>query len=535
ALQPDLSWRELCVHYKFLSSHLIIKYQLGLYTFSHTQAQEAVFEFCFKDGEHEVTSVREKLIRYFQERIGPGKSCSRAVDELPWLISQTGNKSQLEKCILDLGVFQQICARGRCSELLGYWQMVDWDREKMADAYFNACKQSETAAGHGDLNLLKVAETYETLGRFLRDLGLLPQALPALQRALEIRETALDPDDPLVGRSLHQLACLHAQWGKLTTAETLHRHALEICQTTLGPEHPLVARELDALAVIYQKMEKHDLAHPLKKRAFAIKKKLRTPRRATEGDAGTDPLQRRALQLEELVIGPDSADVARSLNELGVLYYLQNNADVAESYFKRSLEMRESILGPDHPDVASSLNNLAALYNDRKLYDTAEPLYDRALKIRLKNQSSDSPGVASIINHLARLYKQQGKFDKAEPLYRQAVEIREKTFGGNHPSVATALVNLAVLISQQNRFSEAGPLFEQALKIYEDSLGPQHTRVAETLRNLAVMKYEEEDYQTAAHYYKRATEIKEQGGAYGEKGLSHRSSSIETTSTVKNI
>ena len=37
------------------------------------------------------------------------------------------------------------------------------------------------------------------------------QALPALQRALEIRETALDPDDPLVGRSLHQLACLHAQ------------------------------------------------------------------------------------------------------------------------------------------------------------------------------------------------------------------------------------------------------------------------------------------------------------------------------------
>ena len=45
----------------------------------------------------------------------------------------------------------------------------------------------------------------------------------------------------------------------------------------------------------------------------------------------------------------------------------------------------------------------------------------------------------------------------------------------------------------------------------------------------------QEDYQTAAHYYKRATEIKEQGVAYGDKGLSRRSSSIETTSTVKNI
>ena len=34
------------------------------------KAQEAVFEFCFKDGMQEVTNVREKLIRYFQERIG---------------------------------------------------------------------------------------------------------------------------------------------------------------------------------------------------------------------------------------------------------------------------------------------------------------------------------------------------------------------------------------------------------------------------------------------------------------------------------
>lgn len=36
-------------------------------------------------------------------------------------------------------------------------------------------------------------------------------------------------------------------------------------------------------------------------------------------------VQRRALQLEELAIGPDSSDLARTLNELGVLHYLQND------------------------------------------------------------------------------------------------------------------------------------------------------------------------------------------------------------------
>lgn len=71
-----------------------------------------------------------------------------------------------------------------------------------------------------------------------------------------MRETDLDPDDPLVARSLHQLAGLHAQWGKYNTAEMLYRHALEICQNAMGSDHPLVAKELEALAVLYQKQDK---------------------------------------------------------------------------------------------------------------------------------------------------------------------------------------------------------------------------------------------------------------------------------------
>ena len=42
---------------------------------------------------------------------------------------------------------------------------------------------------------------------------------------------------------------------------------------------------------------------------------------------GIDPLHRRVLQLEELAMGPDSMDQARTLNEIGVLYYLQNNME----------------------------------------------------------------------------------------------------------------------------------------------------------------------------------------------------------------
>ena len=40
---------------------------------------------------------------------------------------------------------------------------------------------------------------------------------------------------------------------------------------------------------------------------------------------GLEPLRKRALHLEGLCVGTESADQARTLNELGVLHYLQND------------------------------------------------------------------------------------------------------------------------------------------------------------------------------------------------------------------
>ncbi|XP_071103665.1 nephrocystin-3-like [Haliotis cracherodii] len=538
-LIPNLTWNLLAQFYEAFSSHLLIKYHSGLLTFAHEQVRQAVFDYCFGKDNVDVSfeATQQELVEYFTNFLHPGKVTCRVCDELPWLIKLTGDKEMLKSCILDLCVFQRLYAKGRCSELISYWQIVGGDKNSMPDAYFTATKKLEETSGHFDglLTPARIADMYETLGRFLKDMGLLKQALPALQRALEVRETALDPDHPVVARSLHQLAGLHAQWGKFCTAQAYYQQALEIYENAYGSDHYLLAKELDALALLYQKQEKHEQAEPLKKQAMSIKKKARTPRVNSGQLRGIDLLRRRTLHLEELAMGSDSPEQARTLNELGVLYYLQSNVDTAETFFKKSLEMREATLGPDHADLAQSLNNLAAFYNDRKQFDKAEPLYERALQIRLKYLSGDSPACAGIIKNLAMLYKKQGKFEKAEPLYKQAVDIREKSFGPHHPSVATALVNLAVLYSQQNKFSEAEPLYERALKIYEESFGPSHPTVAETLRNLAVMKYEMKDFETAAKLYKKATEMKESETNYAGKVLSRRSSSGDTNSTIKNI
>ncbi|XP_053077421.1 nephrocystin-3 isoform X2 [Acinonyx jubatus] len=474
-----------------------------------------------------ISSYRQKLINYFTMQLSRDRVTWRSADELPWLFQQQGSKQKLHDCLLNLFVSQNLYKRGHFAELLSYWQFVGKDKSAMAAEYFDSLKQHEKN-WEGEENMICLADLYETLGRFLRDLGLLSQAVVPLQRSLEIRETALDPDHPRVAQSLHQLASVYVQWKKFGNAEQLYKQALEIAENAYGAEHPHIARELEALATLYQKQNKYEQAEHFRKKSFKIRQKAT---RRKGNSYGFALLRRRALQLEELTLGKDTPDNARTLNELGVLYYLQNNLETADQFLKRSLEMRERVLGPDHPDCAQSLNNLAALCNEKKQYDKAEELYERALDIRRRALAPDHPSLAYTVKHLAILYKKMGKLDKAVPLYELAVEIRQKSFGPKHPSVATALVNLAVLYSQMKKHIEALPLYERALKIYEDSLGRMHPRVGETLKNLAVLSYEEGDFEKAAELYKRAMEIKEaETSLLGGKAPSRHSSSGDTFS-----
>uniref|UniRef100_A0A8D0H9M5 Nephrocystin-3 n=1 Tax=Sphenodon punctatus TaxID=8508 RepID=A0A8D0H9M5_SPHPU len=504
-LYPELSCAVLVSLVHRLHKMCLLTYSCGLLTFQHLQAWETVKLEYMEEGQNIISTYREKLISYFTMQLSHDRVTWRSADELPWLFQQQSDKQKLHKCLLNLFVSQNLYKRGHFAELLSYWQLVGKDKSSMAAEYFYSLKQYEKSC-EGEESMIRLADLYETLGRFLKDLGLLSQAVAPLQRSLEIRETALDPDHPRVAQSLHQLAGVYMQWKKFGNAEQLYKQALEISENAYGTEHPRVACELDALATLYQKQNKYEHAEQLRKKSFKIQQKAARRKGSLYGFA---LLHQRALQLEELTLGKDTSDTARTLNELGVLYYLQNNLETAELFLKRSLEMREHVLGPDHPDCAQSLNNLAALYNEKKHYDKAEELYERALDIRRRALAPDHPSLAYTAKHLAVLYKKMGKLDKAVPLYELAVEIRQKSFGPKHPSVATALVNLAVLYCQMKKHTEALPLYERALKIYEDSFGHMHPRVGETLKNLAVLSYEGGDFEKAAELYKRAMEIKE--------------------------
>ena len=111
-------------------------------------------------------------------------------------------------------------------------------------------------------------------------------------------------------------------------------------------------------------------------------------------DAGTSAYRaattrfKAALQDAEL-FGTSDPRLARTLNDLVVLYRAQGNYTEAEPLMRRALGIYETTLGADHQDVAMALNNLAALYEMQGRYAEAEPLNLRSLAIREKTLGRD--------------------------------------------------------------------------------------------------------------------------------------------------
>ena len=72
----------------------------------------------------------------------------------------------------------------------------------------------------------------------LRDLGDLVGARIQFERALQISEAALGPDQPTIGTLRNNLGLVLQALGDLDGARTQLERALQISEATLGPDHP---------------------------------------------------------------------------------------------------------------------------------------------------------------------------------------------------------------------------------------------------------------------------------------------------------
>ncbi|MEA2604988.1 MAG: eukaryotic-like serine/threonine-protein kinase [Acidobacteriota bacterium] len=200
-----------------------------------------------------------------------------------------------------------------------------------------------------------------------------------------------------------------------------------------------------------------------------------------------EPLLERALALRRKVFGPQSLEVAESLEHLGLLKQERSESTAAEALLRQSLALRRRLLGDGDLAVAKTLNELGSLLVDKMRIAEAEGLHQEALAIAHQVEGPVGPTVADSVLYLAKARKELGDLDAAERLFRQGLAIERRALGPEDPRLYRDQTTLGEILNDAGKYQAAEALLRQSLAVQQRILGREHPDVVTTLNDLGVV------------------------------------------------
>jgi tetratricopeptide (TPR) repeat protein len=280
--------------------------------------------------------------------------------------------------------------------------------------------------------------------------------------------------------------------GNFADAERMYRAALD----KKPPDSLSVATIWNNLAVLRKRQYRSGDAEADYQKALDLRRKLLGSLHAevagTLNDLGlacerTGHYQRAGALFEEALrileaSDPGSRDLANVMNNLSVIERIFKRNDQAAGLLRRSLSMKERALGPDNPDVGVSLNNLAKVLEDQNERVAAGALYSRAIAIFEKCGQNCVENTAIALASAGSLMAREQRYDEAEAAEKRALGLLDSE-GHRDPSItAFVLNNLGDLYTATKRFEEAELSFQRCLSVQEQLFRPDHPLLIETLR-----------------------------------------------------
>ena len=280
------------------------------------------------------------------------------------------------------------------------------------------------------------------------------------------------------------------------TVRNILEAGAERVQRELSDQPELKAEMLTVIGRVYQRLGLFERAAPLLEEAYAIGRGVDSARMAStmsefgvlirdRGDAvAATPILEEALAMRRRVLGDVDKDVAVSLVELGRAFEDRGQYDRAEPLLREALSIRQQIFGELHRETATSKSALALVLLQRGDLAGAEPLFREALETSRKVLPADHPNVGAGWNNLGLLLLDKGDYAAAEPMLREALAIRRKQFGDRHPSLWANELNLSVSLREQGKVDEAAAILIEGLGALRDSPGNHDMPMARLSVNL---------------------------------------------------
>jgi tetratricopeptide (TPR) repeat protein len=221
------------------------------------------------------------------------------------------------------------------------------------------------------------------------------EAIKFYTEAYNMKKTKID----IINSGItYSMAVCYADTRDYEKAISKLQECLELRKSFFGDSHPSVAEVLYTLVSVFIKTDSLENCEKLSKEALDIRR-------------------------TDAIIHPE--EFADSYAQVGEVYYIKKQFDLAYSSYKESYNIRKRVLGPSHIDTINVLDSMGCI-----------------LMLSLK-------------------------FEEARPILFQVIDLYKKVTGISSAETANAITNLATLLHKQKNLEESCRLFEQAISIYK--------------------------------------------------------------------
>jgi signal transduction histidine kinase len=230
--------------------------------------------------------------------------------------------------------------------------------------------------------------------------------------------------------------------------------------------------------------------------------------------------------IEKLIPKQKDSNLAKSYNEL-TWQYRAVDQDKAIEYGNKAIELGNKI--NFSKAVAQAYNDLGIIYYDQQDFAGALSSYKKAFDIRLK--LNDQKGIGALYNKIGIIYQKESKFDSALLYAQKALEIYEKL--NDKIGISYSLNNIGIVNQNVGNLDEALKYQQQSIVIKEeikDKLGLSGSYV--NVGNVYLLK---KDIPNAKVYFEKAETITRQSGnaEYLANSLNNLASLYQKTEDFK--
>lgn len=274
--------------------------------------------------------------------------------------------------------------------------------------------------------------------------------------------------------NLGEAVCGQGRWRE---AAGIYEEALAINRRTLGESHLHTVLNLDALANVLMQTGDVDRAAALFEEALAIEREhFPDSVQFSHSLLGVAMLAERAGRLDDalpsaeqsltvaLAAGGETVDSALAYIELAQIHRQAGRPERAVPLLRKALAIDQRLLGPEHPATAGVLSQEGLAYIDDHKLGLAEQDLLQAVGVLERCHGCYYP-LAIAKNNLGLLRFRQKRYEQAAQLLTEALSLQEGSGRSPTADIANTLRLLADVRDQEHRPDEAAQLRRRALAV----------------------------------------------------------------------